>query len=521
MAHRKKRGLVRNIFSSFLASAFALSLFCNPASAQLPVPKDKKVQVAIESVNKNLEKKNDPDKRDLAIVLDDEIVKYYEYDVDEIFTDFKENVLEHFKKRYGIEFDIDYVLYFDSKMSDNFYLLDNAVINFPLKDLDVDGIIALSGENKDNLSPYGIAYLLGDYAVINDPGNEPRIALHELNHWFGALDYKQGHPLYNERTIMSYAYLNETRWLDWPNSNRVSKYSQRPWRFDLEFELDREKLNKYFDSFGDKQEDIKQMFLFSRANKTFTEQINFARKVQKHHPDDPQLMFYLAEILWHSPGRKDQAREYYNKLVGMDIKDEFVFAGITKRFWDEKKYDLETPLYDIDTALKLAEKAVELYPEKSFLLYNLGWTYYLKQNYKAASNQMEKALELRLKKEVPLHMLDKDLVNDLSLAYDKLNDFDNWFKYRNMLIEIDPFDGGNYHDFANSLLDKQKQPEYALTLAKKAIELYPNTEEFERTLVKAYKANGMFEKASELEKRMRSKHAPQEEPIWNLITFSY
>jgi hypothetical protein len=69
----------------------------------------------------------------------------------------------------------------------------------------------------------GVAHRLGDILVIGDEA----VLLHELGHLFGAVDYEEGDPRYEEETTYSYKYADRTDVIDPANRARILKHKHR------------------------------------------------------------------------------------------------------------------------------------------------------------------------------------------------------------------------------------------------------------------------------------------------------
>jgi hypothetical protein len=69
----------------------------------------------------------------------------------------------------------------------------------------------------------GVAHRLGDILVVGDEA----VLLHELGHLFGAVDYEEGDPRYEEVTTYSYKYADRTEAVDPANRARILKHKHR------------------------------------------------------------------------------------------------------------------------------------------------------------------------------------------------------------------------------------------------------------------------------------------------------
>lgn len=69
----------------------------------------------------------------------------------------------------------------------------------------------------------GVAHHLGDILVVGDEA----VLVHELGHLFGAVDYEEGSPHYQEKTTYSYKYADSTGVIDPANRARILKHKHR------------------------------------------------------------------------------------------------------------------------------------------------------------------------------------------------------------------------------------------------------------------------------------------------------
>jgi len=69
----------------------------------------------------------------------------------------------------------------------------------------------------------GIAYEQGNCAVVGDD----ELLVHELGHLFGARDYAEGDPLYDQESTYSYKHAGKTSAIDPANRDRINRLKHR------------------------------------------------------------------------------------------------------------------------------------------------------------------------------------------------------------------------------------------------------------------------------------------------------
>ncbi len=158
------------------------------------------------------------------------------------------------------------------------------------------------------------------------------------------------------------------------------------------------------------------------------EQLDDARGVLETlieaHPDRYQPTFTMANIL-RGHSKFAEAAEYYGKAIDLLDKIEerhwtvFYFRGICferSKQWHKAEADFlkalelhpDQPLvlnylgyswvekrHNLDEAIRMIRKAVELRPNDGYIVDSLGWAYYQMKEFDLAVKELERAVELR------------------------------------------------------------------------------------------------------------------------------
>lgn len=136
----------------------------------------------------------------------------------------------------------------------------------------------------------------------------------------------------------------------------------------------------------------------------------------------------------------------------------------------EKKMYLE--------AIRLAEKLVEIEPDKSDGYWRLGWDY-------SKLNQPDKAIEY-YKKAIELNEKDSSAHNNLAVAYEAIEQYYDSLKGFDRAIELSP-NKALYHRNRARILFLLKSEEEAIASYRKATELSPNEEYIYEEAIKKLK----------------------------------
>jgi Tfp pilus assembly protein PilF len=133
--------------------------------------------------------------------------------------------------------------------------------------------------------------------------------------------------------------------------------------------------------------------------------------------------------------------------------------------------------------------ALKIFPQDFEVNYFLGLAYYSLKEFDSAEDFYEKALSLDTDSIPAMHAL--------AMVYDQNKKWNQSDKLYTDLITLNTKDAQAYNNYAYSLIERDEDVEYALTLAKKAIELSPKTSSYLDTIGWIYFKLNDFDKAKE------------------------
>ena len=134
-------------------------------------------------------------------------------------------------------------------------------------------------------------------------------------------------------------------------------------------------------------------------------------------------------------------------------------------------------------------ESLKIFPNDFDINYFLGIAHYSLKNFIESETYYEKALKINNQSTTAMH--------GLAMVYDKNK---KWNKSDQLYIDLiadNTNDAQAYNNYAYSLVERNKDIDYALTLAQKAIELSPNTSAYLDTIGWIYFKLNDFEKAKE------------------------
>ena len=210
-------------------------------------------------------------------------------------------------------------------------------------------------------------------------------------------------------------------------------------------------------------------------------------------------------------GRFQLAEEYLNKSLSMKDDDRFALYYLSLVYREISRNDLSlevakkhTLLYPNDKegyinlslalislqrfteAIDELNIAVSLFPEDFEVNYFLGLANYSNQEFNLAEKFYIKSIEIDSNSIAAMH--------GLAMTYDQNEKWEKSDKLYTKLITINDQDAQAYNNFAYSLVERNTDLEFALTLSKKAIEISPNTSAYLDTI------GWIYYKLSDLEK---------------------
>ena len=131
-------------------------------------------------------------------------------------------------------------------------------------------------------------------------------------------------------------------------------------------------------------------------------------------------------------------------------------------------------LQRFDTVIEELSDALKIFPEDFEVNYFLGLAHYSLKEFENAEVFYTKALSLDTSSIPAMHAL--------AMVYDQNKKWDKSDKLYTDLITINTKDAQAYNNYAYSLIERNEETDYALTLAKKAIELSPKTSSYLDTI---------------------------------------
>ena len=213
-------------------------------------------------------------------------------------------------------------------------------------------------------------------------------------------------------------------------------------------------------------------------------------------------------------GYYDKSEEFFEKSLEINDKDRFALYYLSTLYRESGKFDQSIALSEqhissypneqegyinksisllslqrFDTAIEELSDALKIFPEDFEVNYFLGLAHYSLKEFENAEVFYTKALSLDTSSIPAMHAL--------AMVYDQNKKWDKSDKLYTDLITINTKDAQAYNNYAYSLIERNEETDYALTLAKKAIELSPKTSSYLDTIGWIYFKLNDFEQAKE------------------------
>tara|TARA_B100000427_G_scaffold186196_1_gene154830 strand:- start:487 stop:2106 length:1620 start_codon:yes stop_codon:yes gene_type:complete len=210
----------------------------------------------------------------------------------------------------------------------------------------------------------------------------------------------------------------------------------------------------------------------------------------------------------------DKAESYFQKSLAVNDNDRFALYYLSNIYRDLEKYDESITVADkhillypkeregyinkiislltlknYQTAIEVSLESLSIFPNDFDINYFLGIAYYSAEKFIEAELYYEKSLKIDNNSVAAMH--------GLAMAYDKNK---KWEKSDQLYIDLianNTQDAQAYNNYAYSLVERNEEIDYALTLAEKAIQLSPKTSAYLDTVGWIYFKLGNFEKAKE------------------------
>ena len=200
----------------------------------------------------------------------------------------------------------------------------------------------------------------------------------------------------------------------------------------------------------------------------------------KAHPENPKSWSMYADFLTRD-NRLAEAKTAYEKVIGMDSSKFLV--------WQQYLAVL-LELGDWEETRKQSTTAISLFPTQPFPYLAYGVASSAKKEYSDAVSALEEGKKYAVEEGITTQ-----ITLFLAEAYNNLKDFANSDKYYDELIRKNPKNATILNNYSYSLSEREHRVEYALQLAKKAVELAPNTAIFEDTYAWAFFKNNDYQNA--------------------------
>ena len=213
-------------------------------------------------------------------------------------------------------------------------------------------------------------------------------------------------------------------------------------------------------------------------------------------------------------GDYDKSEEFFEKSLEMNEKDRFALYYLSTLYRESAKFDQSIQLSEqhirlypndkegyinkslsllnlqrFDVAKNQLSEALKLFPEDFQINYFLGLAHYSLKEFEDAEIFYAKALSIDTTSIAAMHAL--------AMAYDQNKKWEKSDQLYTELIALNTNDAQAYNNYAYSLIERNEDVDYALTLAKKAIELSPKTSSYLDTIGWIYFKLNDLEKAKE------------------------
>ena len=207
-----------------------------------------------------------------------------------------------------------------------------------------------------------------------------------------------------------------------------------------------------------------QMALEFIKNRQFSDAESFLRKALDEKEDDRFSLYYLS-LVYREIGRNDLSLDISRKHSKYFPNDKEGYINSAISLIQMQRYD---------EAIDELNIALTLYPEDFEINYFLGLTNYSLNDYINAEKYYNISLKLDDQSIATMH--------GLAMTYDNLQKWDMSDDLYIQLIALNQNDAQAYNNYAYSLVERNEEIDYALTLAEKAIEISPNTSAYLDTI---------------------------------------
>ena len=200
----------------------------------------------------------------------------------------------------------------------------------------------------------------------------------------------------------------------------------------------------------------------------------------KAHPEDPKAWSMYADFLTRDDKLKE-AKTAYEKVISRDDSKYMIWQQYLAVLME---------LGEWEDAYKQSYTAMSLFPTQAFPYFSHGVAASTKKEYENAVSVLEEG-----KKYAVEDALITQITIFLAEAYNNLKIFEKSDKYYDELVRKNPKNATVLNNYSYSLSEREHRLEYALQLARKAVELAPNTAIFEDTYAWAFFKNNDYQNA--------------------------
>lgn len=196
--------------------------------------------------------------------------------------------------------------------------------------------------------------------------------------------------------------------------------------------------------------------------------------------DNDRFALYYLSLLYRDLGRNDLALEVSKKHTSYypNDKEGYINSSIAL-----------ISLQNFSEAIDELNLAVSIFPNDFEVNYFLGLANYSARNFNEAEQFYSKSLLIDQKSVAAMH--------GLAMTYDQIEKWDKSDELYTKLIALNDRDAQAYNNFAYSLVERDEDLEYALTLAEKAIQISPDVSAYLDTIGWIYYKLSEFEKAKD------------------------
>ena len=200
----------------------------------------------------------------------------------------------------------------------------------------------------------------------------------------------------------------------------------------------------------------------------------------KAHPEEPKAWSMYADFLVRDD-KLTEAKTAYEKVISLDNSKFLVWQQYLAVLME---------LSEWEEVHKQSTTAISLFPTQAFPYLAYGVAASVKKEYEDAVSALEEGKK---------YAIEEFVITQITLflaeAYSNLKNFEKSDKYYDELILKNPKNATVLNNYSYSLSEREHRLEYALQLAKKAVELAPNTAIFEDTYAWAFFKNNDYQNA--------------------------